>query len=166
VPSLTSGRVCRLQLLLVLASAVIFRSESRETHDHILLSQIRDSPNLEGQGPVFISPRNRMARLYPQALCSLFIASYDSQGCGGGIRIRLLVERALTEGSNYFSSYNLSKDRIENTLPTFPLLSLVYLLLRLRNFISVETCFHSHCLERAVSSGSTIPALSGHVTIF
>jgi hypothetical protein len=29
------------------------RSESRGTIDHILLSQIRDSPNLEGQVPVF-----------------------------------------------------------------------------------------------------------------
>jgi hypothetical protein len=46
--------------------------------DHILLSQIRGSPNLEGQIPVFISPRNRVAQLYPQALGSLFIASYDS----------------------------------------------------------------------------------------
>jgi hypothetical protein len=42
--SLTRGRVCRLQLLLVLASAVILRSESPRTHDHILLSQIRDPP--------------------------------------------------------------------------------------------------------------------------
>jgi hypothetical protein len=56
-PSLTRGWVCRLQLLLVLASAVILRSESRRTHDHILLSRIRDSPNLEGQVPMFISPR-------------------------------------------------------------------------------------------------------------
>jgi hypothetical protein len=30
------------------------QSESRGTHDHILLSQIRDSPKLEGQVPVFI----------------------------------------------------------------------------------------------------------------
>jgi hypothetical protein len=52
--SLTSGRVCRLQLLLALDSAVIL------------------SPNLEGQVPVFISPRNRMAQLYPQALGFLF----------------------------------------------------------------------------------------------
>jgi hypothetical protein len=37
-------RVCRLQLLLVLGSAVILRSESRGTRDHILLSQIRDFP--------------------------------------------------------------------------------------------------------------------------
>jgi hypothetical protein len=84
--SLTTGWVCRLQLLLVLARTVIFRSESRGTHDHILLSKIRDSPNVEGQVPVFISPRNRVARLYPQALGPLFVASYDSQGYGGGIR--------------------------------------------------------------------------------
>jgi hypothetical protein len=77
-PSLTRKRVRRLQLLLVLARAVILGSESRGTHDHILLYQIRDSPILEGQVPVFISPRYRMAQLYPQALCSFFLASYDS----------------------------------------------------------------------------------------
>jgi hypothetical protein len=42
--SLARGRVCRLQLLLALANAVIFCSESRGTGDHILLSQIRDFP--------------------------------------------------------------------------------------------------------------------------
>jgi hypothetical protein len=47
------------------ASAVILRSEFRGTQD-ILLSQIRDSRNLEGQVPVFISHRNRVAQLYPQ----------------------------------------------------------------------------------------------------
>jgi hypothetical protein len=60
------GRICRLQLLLALASA----SEFREIRDHFLLSQIRDSPNMEGQVPVFISPWNRVAQLYPQALGS------------------------------------------------------------------------------------------------
>jgi hypothetical protein len=55
-PSLTRGRVCCLQLLLVLASAVILGSEFRGSHDHILLSHIRDSPNLEGQVPVFTPP--------------------------------------------------------------------------------------------------------------
>jgi hypothetical protein len=57
-----------------LASAVIFGSESRWTHDTILLYQIRDSPNLEGQVLVFVSARNRVARLFPQALGSLCIA--------------------------------------------------------------------------------------------
>jgi hypothetical protein len=41
---LTRGRVCRLQLLLALASSVILESESRGTRDHISLSQIRDFP--------------------------------------------------------------------------------------------------------------------------
>jgi hypothetical protein len=59
------GWASLLQLLLTLASAVILRSESRGTHDHILLSQIQDSPNLEGQVPVFISRKYRMAQLYP-----------------------------------------------------------------------------------------------------
>jgi hypothetical protein len=43
-PSLTRGWVCHLQLLLTLASAFIFRSESRRTRGHILLSQIQDFP--------------------------------------------------------------------------------------------------------------------------
>jgi hypothetical protein len=40
VLSLTRGRFNRLKLLLFIASAVIFGSESRSTRDHILLSQI------------------------------------------------------------------------------------------------------------------------------
>jgi hypothetical protein len=95
--SLTRERVYRLQLLLVLASAVILGSESRGSRDHILLSQIRDSPNLEGQVPVFISRGNMVAQLYPQALGSLFVPSYDSQGYGGGIRTRLHAGPLRTE---------------------------------------------------------------------
>jgi hypothetical protein len=41
------------------------------------------------QVPVFISLRDRVARLYPQALGSFFVASYDSQGYRGFIRPRL-----------------------------------------------------------------------------
>jgi hypothetical protein len=67
-PHVTRGWVCRLQLLLALASAVILRSESCGTHDHILLSQIRDCAKLEGQVPVFITlgtgfPFRRLLRL-------------------------------------------------------------------------------------------------------
>jgi hypothetical protein len=46
-------------------------------------------PNLEYQVSVFIYPRNRVAQLHPKALSSLFVASYDSQGDGGGIRTLL-----------------------------------------------------------------------------
>jgi hypothetical protein len=60
--SLTRGWLCRLQLLLALARAAI-RSETRGTHDHILLSQIRD----------------RSPYLYPPAItpCTGFILSAD-----------------------------------------------------------------------------------------
>jgi hypothetical protein len=85
------GWVCHLQFLLVLAIAVILGSEFRETHDHILLSQIRDSPNLEVQVPTFTSPMNRVAQLYPQALGYLSVASYYSRGYGGDIRPHLEI---------------------------------------------------------------------------
>jgi hypothetical protein len=45
-------------------------SRSESPGDHFLLFQTRDSPNLEGQVHVFISPRNRVAQLYLQALGS------------------------------------------------------------------------------------------------
>jgi hypothetical protein len=45
----TRGLVGGLQLLLALASTVILGFESRGIHDHILLSQIRDSPSLKGR---------------------------------------------------------------------------------------------------------------------
>jgi hypothetical protein len=64
-PPLTRERVYHLQMLLVLR-AVILRSESCGTLDRILLSQIRDFYNPESQVPVFISPRNRVAQLYPR----------------------------------------------------------------------------------------------------
>jgi hypothetical protein len=44
---------------------------------------IWNSRNLEGQVPVFISPGNRVTQLYPRALGSRSVASYDSQGYGG-----------------------------------------------------------------------------------
>jgi hypothetical protein len=87
--SLTRGWGCLLQLLLVFDSAFVIRSEPLGTHCQILLSQIEDSPNLEGQRPVFISFRKRLPLLYPKALGSLFVASYELQGYGGGTRPRL-----------------------------------------------------------------------------
>jgi hypothetical protein len=36
-----------------------------------------------------MSPSDRVAQLYQQALSSLFVAFYDSQGYGGGILARL-----------------------------------------------------------------------------
>jgi hypothetical protein len=63
--SLTRGWLCRSQLLLVLASADIRRSKSRRTHNHILLSQIWDSPNLEGQVPHIYNPQGQGGPVIP-----------------------------------------------------------------------------------------------------
>jgi hypothetical protein len=41
-------------------------SDYRETYDHMLMSQVRDSYNLKGKVLLFICPRNRVAQLYPQ----------------------------------------------------------------------------------------------------
>jgi hypothetical protein len=84
--SLTRGWVCCIQLLLGLASAVILRSESRENHDQILLSQIQDSSNLDDKVSVFLFQGNRMVQLNTQSLSSLFVVSHDAQRYGGGFR--------------------------------------------------------------------------------
>jgi hypothetical protein len=110
--SLKREWVYRLQLLLVVASKV--RSESRGTHDHILLSQIRDSPNLEGPGPRIHIPEEQVAQLYPQALGSPFVASYDSQGYGGGVRT-CLHTGFNAEAPTLVLFISLSTDRIEST---------------------------------------------------
>jgi hypothetical protein len=109
--SLTRERVSRLQLLPVLASAVILGSESRGTRDHILLSQILDSPTLESQVLVFIFPRNKVTQLYPQALGSLYFASFDSH-------VYSLLQRSCL--------YYLGTDRTENTVPCSCFQLLIY----------------------------------------
>jgi hypothetical protein len=54
--SLTRGWVCRLQLQLALARAVILGSESLGIHDHILLSQTRDSKTWRARSPYLYPP--------------------------------------------------------------------------------------------------------------
>jgi hypothetical protein len=70
--SLTRGIFYRLQLLLVLARAVIIGSESRGTHCHILLPQIRDSPNLEGPGLRIYIPQEEGGPVIPPGTWFLF----------------------------------------------------------------------------------------------
>jgi hypothetical protein len=70
-PSLTRGRVCNLLYSCFWALP-----------EHSLLGRIpvELTTIFYCQVPVFISPRNRVAQLYPRALGSFFVASYDSQG--------------------------------------------------------------------------------------
>jgi hypothetical protein len=48
-------------------------------------------PNLENQVPVFMCPSDRVAHLYHQALGSLSITLYNTQGYSGGILTLLHV---------------------------------------------------------------------------
>jgi hypothetical protein len=80
-PSLTRGRVCNLLYNCLWALPeqwLLGRSPAELTA--IFYCLIWDSSNLESQVPVFISPMNRVAQLYPRALGSFFVASYDSHG--------------------------------------------------------------------------------------
>jgi hypothetical protein len=54
---------------------------------------LASNPNLEDQAPLFMSPSDRMTQLYPQALGSLSVAFYDSQGYGGNILTSLHMEK-------------------------------------------------------------------------
>jgi hypothetical protein len=93
-PSLTRGRVCNLLyncLWTLPEQSLLGRSPLELTVISYCL--IWDSPNLEGQVPVFISPTYKVAQLYPRALGSLSVAFYDSHGCGGGILTRLQCSR-------------------------------------------------------------------------
>jgi hypothetical protein len=67
------------------ATVIFYRAKS---------SALRLTTNLEDQVTEIMSPSdNRVVQLYPQAPGSLFIAFYDSQGCGGGILTRLHTEK-------------------------------------------------------------------------
>jgi hypothetical protein len=80
-PSLTRGWVCNLLYTCFWAlpeQSLLGRSPAELTAIFYCINW--DSLSLEGQVPVFISPRKMVAQLYPRALGSLFVASYDSLG--------------------------------------------------------------------------------------
>jgi hypothetical protein len=89
-PSLTRGRVCNLLYNCFWSlpeQSLLGRSPAELTT--IFYCLIWDSPNLDGQVPVFISPRNRVAQLYPRALGSLLSPLTTRRDYGGGILTRL-----------------------------------------------------------------------------
>jgi hypothetical protein len=117
--SLTRGWVCHLQFLLALASEVFLGSESRGTHDHILLSQIRDSSNLEGQVPVFISPRNRV--IIPTGTGVHFLLRQKKK--------RGSIHPLPHTSSRHSASLVKHRDNFTFTLPATNIFSTVFLLL-------------------------------------
>jgi hypothetical protein len=67
------------------------RSWIRVPRDSWWYFTVSDSrlPQPGGPGPLIYIPRNRVAQLYLQALCSRLVASYDSQCYRGGTRTGL-----------------------------------------------------------------------------
>jgi hypothetical protein len=104
--SLTRGWARRLQLLLVLASAVIFVSESRWTR----VSASRP-PTWMGRSPYLYPPGTGWPSYTPRALGSLFVASYNSRGYGGGIRAHLhtaiCYHSTRSQSQSYFTTGGL-----------------------------------------------------------
>jgi hypothetical protein len=66
ISTLTRGWICRLQLLLVLASAVTLGSESGGTHDHILLSQFETPPTWRARPPYIYPPGTGLPSYTPR----------------------------------------------------------------------------------------------------
>jgi hypothetical protein len=132
---LTRGWVCRLQLLLVLASTVILRSESRGTHDHILLSQIQTPPTWRPGPRIYIPQEQDGPIVPPDSFSFLFVASYDSQGYRGGLRPRLHTP---THSPIDPALKHFDMDRVENTVPL------------LQRNCCVCVSWRGRCLETAV----------------
>jgi hypothetical protein len=116
---------------------------------------IWDSPNLEGQVPVFISPRNRVAQLYSQALGYIFVASYDSQGYGGGILTRLHT------GFTVCQSHIMTVRRPSETRDQFFfLLQILFRQLRVCYFVALSLTRGRACnLLLLLGPASAVPAL-------
>jgi hypothetical protein len=126
--SLTRGWVCRLQLLLVLASAVILKSESRRTHNHILLSQLRDTSNLEVQVPVFISPGPWWPSYIPKHWVPFSSPS--------------TTRRATVEA--FDPAYNISRRTTENTI------SILVVQQYLDPYIETDVRLSAYCIATAL----------------
>jgi hypothetical protein len=157
-PSLTRGLICNLLYNCFWAlpeQSLLGRSPSELTI--IFYCLIWDPPNLEGQVPVFISPRNRVAQLYPRALGSLYVASYYSQVCGGGILTRLHTG-CVRRLSLALLIYPLHGPRRKRRV--VPLLSCIFLqqFLHCRGRIR---CHENVYMEHI----HIIPAFSGRVTV-
>jgi hypothetical protein len=69
-----------------------------------------------------------MAQLYPQALDSLFVASYDSQGYGGNVRSG--HHTGCLPSFNYIRSILYDKDRIENKSSSYSIVAYVFIATR------------------------------------
>jgi hypothetical protein len=156
------GCVCRLQLLPALASVVILRSESRGTHDHILLSQIRDSPQLGGPGPCIYTPQEDNGPVIPPGTGFHFRRLLRLTG----IRWRHSttppygVELSVILGFSLCSFVADSRENAVSIVIALQYLLDCSLLIRCRG-----TCLPSRCLVMNIYYGSVVSAFRSYVKI-
>jgi hypothetical protein len=87
---------------------------------------------------------------------SLFVASYDSQGYGVGIRPRL--HTGCLTAASIFSLYNVGTDRVGNTVSNIS--SIVRSVC-----VAKEAFLPRRSLATSILTGFIILALSGHITV-
>jgi hypothetical protein len=119
----------------------------RDSWPHFTVSDSR-LPNLEGQ-----VPRSRVAQLYPQTLVSLIVASYDSQGYGGGTQPRLHTGSDLNSIQFHYIAYPYPWKWLLTNFTTYPRNRLFIAQLRagFQDCVSMKTCI----ADSFSSNGST-----------
>jgi hypothetical protein len=149
--SLTRGWVWRLQLLLALASVVIPESESRGTHDHILLSQLETPPTWCARPTHIYIPKEQGAPVIPP-------------GIGFPIRRLLRIIGLRWRYSNLPQRRGQLFFKVRVTLQRHG--PHIKHRIGIRLFVAAEACLTNLSLAMAISSSFAIPAFSRHVTVY
>jgi hypothetical protein len=138
---MTTGWVSRIKWLLVLASAIILRSESCGTHDHILLSQIRYSPTWRAKIPYLYPPRTGWAGYTPRHW-----VAFSSPPTTRRATVEVFdttSTRVLTGSPKLSSLKPLCTDRVKNTVSKSNSFGAC-------GFVAAGTCLEILCFETVV----------------
>jgi hypothetical protein len=114
----------------------------RDSWPHFTVSNSR-LPHSWGPGPRIYTAKEQGGPVRPQALDSLFFASYDSQGYGGGIQPRLYTFLSVLVSVWY------DEGRIDNSASDSSYIVPCV-------FVAAGRCLSGRCLAVPVSSCSTI----------
>jgi hypothetical protein len=102
-PFLTRGRICRLLLLLALASAVILGSESRGVHDHIWMYQNRDPPTWRVRSP-YLYPSGIGWPSYILRHCAVLVDIYAKMYWVRNFTFQIMMNTSKTLNQCHFLS--------------------------------------------------------------
>jgi hypothetical protein len=143
-----------LKLLLALASEVTLRSESRATHDQILLSPIQDCQTWRARSPYLHPPWTGCPGYTPR-----YYFPFSSPPTTRGATVDL-SDPASTRGDWHTFPVGPRYIASARTAQTYRFLYYCVLIL------FAETCLSRRCLAIIASSCHTIPVFNGHVTIW